>query len=178
METVYSNLLEQAQASAKQNQFTQAITTLAGIPKNSRHYEMAQQLQEDWSQELVGQASSSYQQAQLTTAITTLSAIPATSRSHDRAMELQNRWKQQSAQLNRAIAAKKSGDWQAEINAIQSLEGTPLYQTLPVQELLQQAISNRYEPDPTLLRIATADLPPASATPSQATPSQANIGQL
>jgi hypothetical protein len=159
MEAMYDDLLNQAQASASRDHFTEAISTIAGIPKNSRHYETAQQLQEDWSRELMRQASNQWQQAQMKAAISTLSHIPATSQLGDRVTELKQRWKQQAIVLERAISAKKAGDWQKVIDTVRSLEGSPMYHSLPVQALLQQAITNLYEPDHTLLQIATADLP-------------------
>ncbi len=159
MENLYSNLLEKAQALASREQFGQAITTIAGIPKNSRHYEIAQQLQEDWSKELLRQATLQCQQAQVKVAISMLQTIPENSQFHDRALELKQRWSQEAKWLNRAIAAKKVGEWQEAINAIKSLEGSLMYNSLLVQELLQQAVTKLYEPDQTLLQIATADLP-------------------
>ncbi|WP_421658688.1 hypothetical protein [Leptothermofonsia sp. ETS-13] len=172
METLYSSLLEKAQALASREQFGQAIATIAGIPKNSRHYEMAQQLQEDWSRELLRQATLHCQQAQVKTAIAILQAIPETSQLHDRAVELRQLWSKQARQLNQAIAAEKVGDWQRAIDATKSLEGSLMYNSLLVQELLQQAMTKLYEPDQTLLQIATADLPtvqPADMTSLEVT---------
>ncbi|MCY7321409.1 MAG: hypothetical protein LH660_06305, partial [Phormidesmis sp. CAN_BIN36] len=167
MEAVYADLLTQAQASASRDQLTEAVNTVAGIPKNSQHYELVQQLQEDWSQELMRQATSHIQQAEIKPAIALLNSIPETSQWHDRGTELRQRWTQQAKLLNQATAAKSAEDWQGVIDATKSLEGSPLYNSLPVQELLQQAMTKRYEPDAALLQIATADTPMPTVAPPE-----------
>lgn len=159
VETTYSELLNRAQAAASRDQLTIAVETVSGIPKNSQSYEVAQQLEEDWSKELVRQATNHFQQAEVTTSIALIDKIPESSDWHDRGTELKQQWKKQAELLNQAKSAKSSEDWQGTINAIKSLEGTPLYHSLPVQELLQQAMINRYEPDPALLQIAVEDAP-------------------
>ena len=159
MEAVYAKQLNQAQATADRENFVQAVTTVAAIPKNSQHYSMAQQLQEDWSQELLQRATDQWQQAQIKPAIAMINAIPPNSQSYDRALELRRRWKQQAAQFDRAIAAKRTGDWQGVINAISALEGSNIYNSLSIQNLLQEAMTKLYQPDQTFLQIATADLP-------------------
>lgn len=169
MEAVYKDLLKQAQESADRDQLPQAIATLSGIPKNSQHYQMAQQLQEDWSREVLRQATNQCQQAQMTTAISTIKAIPSTSQLHSRAVELQQRWTQQSKLYDRAIAAKHARNWQETIDALQALQGTPLYNSLPVQELLQHAMTKLYEPDGTLQQLAEEGLP---TTQSSVIPSE------
>jgi hypothetical protein len=159
VETTYSELLNRAQAAASHDQLTAAVETVAGIPKNSQYYEVAQQLEEDWSKELVRQATNHFQQAEVTTSIALLDKIPETSEWHDRGTELKQQWEKQAQLLNRAKTAKSAEDWQGTINAIKALEGSPLYNSLPVQELLQQAMIKRYEPDPALLQIAVEDAP-------------------
>ncbi|WP_206754547.1 hypothetical protein, partial [Leptolyngbya sp. FACHB-36] len=151
--------LKQAQASASRDQIADAMNGISGIPKNSRHYEMAQRLQEDWSRELLRQATNYCRQAKVETAVSMLSTIPATSQLHDRVTELRQRWSKQAKVLDQAIAAKDAEDWQQAISAIKSLEGSPMYHSLPVQELLQQAMTNLYEPEESLTEIATSDLP-------------------
>lgn len=161
IETVYGGLLEQAQAAASRNQITEAVARIAGIPKNSQHYPLAEQLQEDWSLELLRQATSECQQGHVTKAISLLDRIPATSKRRDRVIELRQRWSQQAGLLERATAAKKAGDWQTALDAVKALEGSPMYHSTPVQDLLQQAMMKLYEPDQMLLQVATADLPMA-----------------
>ncbi|MGV0027198.1 hypothetical protein [Phormidesmis priestleyi] len=159
MEATYSDLLNQAQASASRDQLPEAVKIIAGIPKNSRHHELAQQLEDDWSRELVRQATTRFQQADVTTAIALLENIPHTSQWFSRVTELRGRWSQQAKVYDRAIAAKSAADWQGAINAIKLLEGSPIYNSLPVQELLQQAMTKLYEPDAALVQIAAADSP-------------------
>ncbi|NJR52989.1 MAG: hypothetical protein HC780_28965 [Leptolyngbyaceae cyanobacterium CSU_1_3] len=163
MEAMYADLLNQSQAAASRDQLTEAIQTIAGIPTNSQHHELAQQLQEDWSRELVRQATNRFQQGEVAPAIALLKSIPITSQWHDRAIELRQRWDQQAKLLNQATAATAAADWQGAIDAIKSLEGLPLHNSLPVQELLQQAMAKRYEPESALLQIAIADSPMMSA---------------
>jgi hypothetical protein len=173
LEAEYGKQLMQAQATASRNLFPQAIATIAGIPRNSRHFETAQQLQEDWSRELLRQAASECQQAQVDKAVAILEAIPSTSQLYSQAIELQKLWKQQAVFLNRAVAAKAAGDWQGAIAAIKSLEGSSMYHSLFVQDLMQTAMIKLYEPDQTLLEIATIDVPsqePAIAPPESISP--------
>ncbi|NJK54363.1 MAG: hypothetical protein HC936_19210 [Leptolyngbyaceae cyanobacterium SU_3_3] len=113
MEAMYADLLNQSQAAASRDQLTEAIQTIAGIPTNSQHHELAQQLQEDWSRELVRQATNRFQQGEVAPAIALLKSIPITSQWHDRAIELRQRWDQQAKLLNQATAATAAADWQA-----------------------------------------------------------------
>jgi hypothetical protein len=156
MEAVYSKLLEQAQAAANRNQLVNAVASVAGIPKNSQHYAMAQQLQEDWSQELLQRATNYYQQADLARAIALLKAIPPTSQRYAHAAEMQGRWSQEAALFKQAAAARSARNWQGVINALKTLEGRPLYNTPPVQELLQLAMKKLFEPDAALMQLASA----------------------
>jgi len=172
VEAVYSSLLEQAQTLANRNQPAMAIHKVAAIPTNSQHFKVAQQLQEDWSQELLRQATSECQQAHVVKAISMLNDIPSI-RLQNRVIELRQRWQQQNVVLNRAIAAKNAKNWQGVITAIKPLEETSLYNSLLVQEMLQQATVNLYEPDATMLQVATKGLPTgrqAIATPESITP--------
>ncbi len=164
METLYTQVLEKAQALASQAQFSQAIAQVAGIPKNSQSYELAHRLQADWSQELLQQANQHYENAELDTAQALLAGIPATSPLRGQVLALKAQWGQQQRIMARAIAAKGRGDWQAVIDALQSLDETPLHHSLPVQDLLQQAITQLYEPDQNLVYMAMADTPMVSVS--------------
>jgi hypothetical protein len=155
IEKTYSQLLKQAQTMASHDRYTEALATASGIPKNSQSYNLAQQLQEDWSQELLQRAVGNCQKGQVTTAIAMLNTIPPTSEQHSRATELRNRWQQQASALNQAIVAKKSANWQKVADSLKLIEGTPLYQSAPVQTLLQQSIQNLYSPDSSLLGLAS-----------------------
>ncbi len=159
MEVLYSQLLTQAQSKASAAQFTEAISQISGIPKNSRHYELAYRLQQDWSQELWRQANQQYENAKLDAAQAILAKIPQSSSLHAQSLSLKQRWQEQQQSLDRAIAAKQRGNWQAVIQALQPLESTPLHQSLIVQELWQQAITRLYEPDKNLVYVAMADVP-------------------
>lgn len=164
METVYGKLLAQAQASANREEFTQALRGISGIPANSRHAELAHRLESDWSQALLQRATEHYQQADLTKALSALAAIPHTSPVHEQTVSLKQRWIQQDRVLKRALTAKADRNWQGVINAIDTLESTPLYHSQRVQALLQQAITQRYEPARNLMRVAIADIPAMSST--------------
>lgn len=107
IEAVYGDLLKQAQTFSDRNQLNNAINRVASIPKNSQHYEMAYQLQEDWSRELLRQATSECQQARVAKAIAMLDTIPASSQLHDRVAELRQRWSSQDKLLQKAIASNK-----------------------------------------------------------------------
>ena len=168
IESVYSNLLQQAQTFSDRNQLSQAINHVAGIPKNSQHYEMAHQLQEDWSRELWRQASSEYQEAHITKALTIIDTIPASSQSYEKVTEVRKRWSQQDKRLQQAIAAQKTSDWQGVIDSVQALEGAPLYHSLLVQELQQKAMMQLYTPNAAMLQRATEDLPAASPSATSA----------
>lgn len=171
METAYGNLLKQAQAAVQsdrsvvdQNRLASAVAAIAGIPKNSRHYELAQKLQEDWSQELLQQAIDRCQQGDMAAALSIINAIAPTSPQHGRAAELQAVWRGQAKVLAQATSAQNRGDWQGAIEAIESLQGTPLYNSLPVQALLQQSISSQFQPDADLMHLASASpIQPAAA---------------
>lgn len=156
VEKVYHQLLKQAHTAANNDRLAEAIASAASIPKNSQHYDMAQRLQEDWSQELLQRASNCYQQADLTMAMTMLNAIPQMSQRHERANELHDRWSQQATLLNQAVAAKEAGDWRGVMNTLKALEGTQLYQSTQVQTLLQQATNKAFASDTTLLQMASA----------------------
>jgi hypothetical protein len=178
IEAVYGKLLDQAQAAANSERFASAIATITGIPKNSRHHELAQRLQEDWSREILRQASNHYQQAHVAIALSLLNAIPSTSQAHAHAAALHAEWQRYGTWLNRAITAKTNGNWQDAIDALKQLENTPLYQSLAVQELLQQAITKLYEPDQAMMQLATMDLPEVNlSVPPSAMPEQSALAQ-
>lgn len=159
LEQVYDDLLKQGQFAAQQERFAQAMNLVAGIPRNSRFYARVQQFREDWSREVVRQAVTTYQQARVAQALTLLKAVPPESSLYSRATELQRNWSRDAVLLNRAIAARKAGDWQGVMQTLLTLEGTAMYQSQSVQALLQQAMVKLYEPDAVLLQIAMEDLP-------------------
>jgi hypothetical protein len=174
MEGMYRDLLQQAQTAAEEAQFAKAVTLVSGVPKNSRHYEMAQQLQNDWSQELLQQATKLYQQADIAGALSILENIPPTYQEYARTVELSDRWRNHAQWFEQAMAAQAAKDWSTTIAAINALEGTPLYHSVVVQEALQESISNMLKPDDRLMQIASANLPATAAIPP-ATISPSNV---
>ncbi|HEY9638919.1 MAG TPA: hypothetical protein V6C57_00460 [Coleofasciculaceae cyanobacterium] len=144
METSYNRLLKQARLAASRDRFAEAIRTIAGIPKNSRFYGEARQLQEGWTQELLQRASSQYKQANVQMALWMINTIPPESQRYARAIELRQRWSQESALLRQATAAQSTGDWNGVMAALKSLQDSVLYQTPPAQMLLQQATAKLF----------------------------------
>ncbi|MBW4472166.1 MAG: hypothetical protein KME45_17435 [Stenomitos rutilans HA7619-LM2] len=175
MEAVYSDLVVQAQALVDRNQLTQAVDLVAGIPKNSQHYGMAQQLQDDWSRELLRQAASECRQGRVGKALLMLNTIPSQSQLHDRITELRQRWGNQDKLLQQAIALKQRSDWQGVIDTVKALEGAPMYQSLLVQGMLQQAMTQLYKPDAAMLQVAMEDLP--TVQPAVAPPETISVSQ-
>lgn len=166
IERKYQQLLEQARTLAAEDRVAEAIVLMNAIPKNSRYFDLAYQMQETWSQDALYEATSHYQQAELTAALKLLDAIPATSSQYPQVTQLKQKWQQDAAQMQRAIAASQTGDWQKVIQQLEAFQETPLFQSLPVQELLQQAMTKVLEPDPAMLQIAfTMDSTSLSATP-------------
>lgn len=159
IETNYQRLLHRAQSQRKQGKLVEAVANISGIPKNSRSYATAHQLREDWSGELLRQAAQTYRQAKMDRAILLLNAIPTESDRHARAVELRQQWDRESQLLRRAIAAKQSKDWQTSMDVLRSLQGTALFQSAPVQSLLQECLTKLYEPDERLLQIASEGMP-------------------
>jgi len=166
IEGLYDRLLKKAQSVATHDQFAEAINTVAGIPKNSRSYGEAQQLQEDWTQELFQRASSQYKQANVGMAIWMLKAVPSTSQRYTRATELQQRWAKEWTALRQASAAKKQGDWKGVMSSLTLLKDSMLYQSFPAQEMLQQATANLYGGDQTLAQISAVPVDKSVTVPT------------
>lgn len=162
LEQVYTQVLADAQKMADQNRLPDAILALGGIPKNSQKFTLAQQMQNDWAQELLQQATQHYSQADLKTALKLLASIPTTSPSFQQAKTLSAQWRQEASWLYQAQASAQAGRWQAVLNALKRLEDRPLYQSTLVQTLLQSMLSRVYQPDDRLLR-ATSSLSSSAA---------------
>lgn len=159
VERVYSQLLEQAQAIAQRHQYAKALSLMVAIPKNSQSYAVAQQLQEDWAREVLEQATQHYQQARVAKAMAILGSIPPNSPFSDRASRLRSQWSREAKWLTKALSASQAGQWQTAHAALNALAGSPLYQSLLVQDLVQQVTLKLYEPDATMMRMAMADFP-------------------
>mgnify|MGYP002777069193 CR=1 FL=1 len=155
LEMVYEDVLEQAQSIANRDRLPEAVLQLGGIPKNSRHYALAKQLQDDWSQELLQRAIQHHQQANLSAALRLLNTISPTSQHHAQAIALGKQWRGEAKFLNQALVARKTGNWSKAITALKRLEGTPLYQSNLVQQMLQEITTKQFEPASDLMQIAT-----------------------
>lgn len=176
IETVYQDLIAQAKTKANHQQFPEAVAIVASIPKNSRYHEAAQQYQEAWSLELIEQANNAYQQAKLGAALALLDKIPSTTSQSARVSEIRTRWIKEAKPFNQALAAQKANDWPAVLTALNSLEDTPLYHSLAVQNLLQQAMNKQFEPDAALMQMANEASAPATAIGVQpALPSASSV---
>ncbi|MBI4781003.1 MAG: hypothetical protein HY785_06725 [Oscillatoriophycideae cyanobacterium NC_groundwater_1537_Pr4_S-0.65um_50_18] len=173
IEGLYDRMLKKARTVATDDQLAEAITAVAGIPKNSRSYGEAQQLQEDWTQELLQRARDQYKQANCSMAIWMLKAIPPNSERYERATELQQRWTKEWSTFRQASAAKKQGDWKGVMTSLASLKDSVLYQSFPAQEMLQQATANLYSADKTLVQINSVPVDQAVMVP--AIPSTAEL---
>lgn len=180
LEIIYGDLLKQGQAAAESDRLSEALAIVAGIPANSRHHVMAEKLQQDWSQELIQTAANHYQKAELDMALSILDAVPATSPLHLRATELKENWLQDATLLAQADLAKDSRDWEIVIDSLKSLEDKPLYHSLVVQDLLQQAIEQRFKPDTSMLKLAVvnAETEPSAVEPAPETKAPAPIANL
>lgn len=166
IERKYQQLIEQARTLAGEDRVAEAIVMMNAIPKNSRYFDLAYQMQETWSQDTLHEATSHYQQADLTTALKLLDVIPTTSSQYPQVTRLKQKWQQDAVQMQQAIAASKTGAWQEVIQRLEAFKDTPLFQSLPVQELLQLAMIKVLEPDPALMQIAfTMDSTSLSAVP-------------
>ncbi|MDX2239074.1 MAG: hypothetical protein NW224_00145 [Leptolyngbyaceae cyanobacterium bins.302] len=165
LENVYETVLTQAQETAKRDRLPEAIISLGGIPKNSRHYPLAKQLQDDWSRELLQRATQQHQQANLSVALKLLNTIPSVSQHYSHAMELSKQWRWEATLMNRINQAKAAGNWNAVANVLKQLEGTSLYQSTLIQKIVQDAMSQQWQPDSHLMQIAsdTATIAPASS---------------
>lgn len=177
LEKVYEGVLVKAQALANRDRLSEAISTLGGIPKNSRHYPLSQQLLEDWSQEVLRRATQHYQQANLGAAIKLLHTIPSSCHQYVRAKKLTIQWREQAQLLKRVMVARKSGNWNQVIQTLQLLEGQPLYQSSFVQQTLQYAMSKQFEPGTTLMQIAssTTQAAPSMAKRPRLAPQEASL---
>jgi hypothetical protein len=154
LEIVYEDVLEEAQTTANRDRLPEAIFHLGGIPKNSRHYALAKQLQDDWSQELLQRAIQQHHQANLSAALRLLNTISPTSQHQPQAIALAKQWRGEAKLLNQALVARKTGNWTKAVTALKRLEATPLYQSSLVQQMLQEITTKQFEPASDLMQIA------------------------
>ena len=79
MEGTYQSLIEQAKIDAQNGHLKEAVLKLEGVPKNSQHSSVAEQLTEETAHALMQRAGNKYQQADLRTALLMLNAVPVSS---------------------------------------------------------------------------------------------------
>lgn len=157
LEQVYAKVLTQAQAMVDRDRVPEAILALGGIPKNSQQFPLAQQLQNEWAQDLLEQATQRYAQADLKPALQLLQSIPATSPAFSEAQALSQQWRQEADWFNQAQAAVQAGQWQGVMRSLQRLEGSSLYHSSRVQTMLQLAMSQAFAPDRRLVEVAASN---------------------
>lgn len=173
VENLYSNLLEQAQTDARRDRLPQAVNTIAGIPRNSRHDATAQQLRERWSKDLLRVARNHYAQAQLKEALALLQAIPESSSVHAQAKNLQANWSSQSRQLEQADAAYGDRNWSQALRLLEPLKNTDLYTSPHIQTILHQSIDAAFDPGLAATDLSTTDkLLPAQLSAKAPSPVQ------
>lgn len=156
METIYANMLKQAESLASRDRFAQALQEVQGIPRNSRHFFQAQQFQESWSKEVLQQALEQYRQGKLDQAVASLKPIPSGASITSQAQAFRTAWTQEARFLNQALSAAANRDWSNALRSLEALRGTGTYTTPRVQTLLEQAIANAFDPSVTTIRLATA----------------------
>lgn len=156
LERVYDQVLAQARDLANRDRLAEAITLLGGIPRNSQHFSPAQQLQTEWSQELVQQATQYYQQARVSQALHLLQRIPTSSPHFQQAKSLSQQWSREAKLFRQAQLAQQAERWDTVLQTLKSLEGSPLYQSSPVQATLQAAMNRLYEPNRRLVEVASS----------------------
>lgn len=159
LEGTYESLIRQAQAQAKNDQFKQAILNLEGVPKNSQHFALAQQVKDEFSQSLLQRANDKYQKGDIQIALAMLGAVAPSSTSASQAKKLQKDWGQQGEQFEIARTAIAKKDWSNALKSLDQLKGTPIFQSAQVQQLLQLANDQLGQPDKTITRTAVARMP-------------------
>ncbi len=159
LEGTYESLIEQAQAQAKNNQFKQALLNLEGIPTNSQHFALAQQVKDEFSQSLLQRANDKYQKGDIQTALAMLGAVAPSSSSSPQAKKLQKDWGEQGEQFELAQAAIAKEDWSHALKSLDQLKGTPVFQSAQVQQILQLATSRLGQLDRTTTRAIVARMP-------------------
>lgn len=164
LEGTYESLIRQAQAEAKNNQFKQALLNLEGIPTNSQHFALAQQVKDEFSQSLLQRANDKYQKGDIQTALAMLDAVAPSSSSSPQAKKLQKDWGEQGEQFELAQAAIAKKDWSNALKSLDQLKGTPIFQSAQVQQLLRLANNKLGQPDKTITRTAVAKMPASTGS--------------
>lgn len=178
LEDSYESLIGQAQAQAKNDQFKQAILNLEGVPKNSQHFALAQQVKDEFSQSLLRRANDKYQKGDIQTALTMLDAVAPSSTSSAQAKKLQKDWGEQGEQFEMARTAIAKKDWSNALKSLDQLKGTPIFQSAQVQQLLQLANDQLGQPDKITTKTAVARMPAStdSVVTAQVSTEPATVG--
>ena len=166
VEAVYTQSLKQAEDSARESKFAQAIEQIEGIPPNSRSSQTANQLRHVWEQELLQQAQDNYQVGNVPDAVAKLKSIAQSSPVAAQAKTLQTTWTKQLQRLDRVEKSVSAQKWQQAISAIESLRGTGLFDTPHVQAMLEQALTNSITID-NATQAAMMSLPSAEPIPPE-----------
>jgi len=164
IEQGYAQQLQAAQQEASRNRLPLAIERIAGIPRNSQHFDQASRFQEDWSKELLRQATAQYRQGDVQAAQATIAAIPNTGSIAPQLQARQQQWANEAEQLAQVTAAQSSQDWDSALEALDALRGSELYNTPQVQALVAQTLDRAANPTVTITSTTTAAMPTASAT--------------
>jgi hypothetical protein len=164
METIYASMLKQAEFLANHDRLAQAIQEIQGIPRNSRYFIKVQQFQESWSKEVLQQALEQYRRGNLDQAISLLKPIPSGTSIASQVQKFRTTWTQEARYLNLALSAATNRDWSNTLRSLEVLRGTETYTTPRVQTLIEQAITNAFDPSVTTIRLATA--PSIQSAPS------------
>ena len=159
LEDSYEALIGQAQAEAKNDRFKQAILNLEGVPKNSQHFALAQQVKDEFSQSLLQRANDKYQKGDIQTALAMLGAVAPSSTSASQAKKLQKDWGEQGERFEIARTAIAKKDWSNALKSLDQLKGTPIFQSAQVQQLLQLATNQLGQPDKITIKTAIARMP-------------------
>jgi hypothetical protein len=146
VEAHYSELIKSAESKASQNQVLEAMQTIAGVPSNSEHFDEAQQLQESFARELLRLSDEKYNQADISSAIAILRAVPSSTTLGEQAQQQVEQFTDEMRLLDSVQIAQAKGDFSGALNQLEALRGTPIYNTTPIQQLVQSLIGRTYGP--------------------------------
>ncbi|MGG6264296.1 hypothetical protein ACQ4M3_00540 [Leptolyngbya sp. AN03gr2] len=165
-EKLFQDQLNEAQALNRKNLPLDAIKNTIGVPSNSKHFKSAQVLQESLSQQILAQAKEKYRRGNIKEALTALQVIPAATTAASESQQLRRTWTTEEQQLQAIQHFASQGNWNQAMQDLEKLRSSEVFNTPPVQALLQQAIAQTGETPNSL--IATTSPAPLPITLSQA----------
>lgn len=165
-EQLFQDQLNEAQALTKKNLLIDAIRNTIGVPSNSKHFKSAQVLQESLSQQILAQAKEKYRRGNIKEALTALQVIPAATTAASESQQLRQTWTTEEQQLQAIQQSASQGNWNQAMQGLEKLRSSEVFNTPPVQALLQQAIAQTGE-TPNSLIATTAPTPLPVTTLSQ-----------